>query len=328
MLRRHALAALTLGGIASLAACQDSFALAPTDAADLDLDKLPGDGAEKEDTEHRFVVGGNGCRLHIVDTGKRGGQSILFIHGISQSWLSWSAQLRSELGRRYRLVAMDLRGHGLSDRPSAGYDDSKLWADDIDAVIRELSLDRPILSGWSYGPLVMLDYVRHYGESRIGGLHFVDGLSKLGSAAALSVLTPEVLAVVPGLFSTDTDTSLRALQSLVHLFFVHPPSAAELYTILGYNLSVQPSVRQAMFSRTIDNDDLLPTVRKPVLITHGAADAIVKVDVVAEHQRLLPNVEIQIMAGAGHAPFRDDPSAFNRRLAAFANEIEHSNRAG
>ena len=327
MLRRHALAALTLGGIASLAACQDSFALAPTDATDLNLEKLPGDDAENEDARQRFIPGGGGCRLHVVETGTRGGQPILFVHGISQSWLSWSAQLRSGLERRYRLVAMDLRGHGLSDRPATGYDDSKLWADDIDAVIRELSLDRPILCGWSYGPLVMLDYVRHYGESRIGGLHFVDGLSKLGSAAALAVLTPEVLAVVPGLFSTDTETSVAALQSLVHRFFVRSPSAAALYEILGDNASVSPAVRQAMFSRTIDNDDLLPSIRKPVLITHGAADAVVKVDVVAEYQRLLPNAEIQIIAESGHAPFRDDATAFNRRLAAFAEEVERANRA-
>ena len=172
----------------------------------------------------------------------------------------------------------------------------------------------------------MLDYVRHYGESRIGGLHFVDGLSKLGSAAALSVLTPEVLAIVPGLFSTDAETSVSALQSLVHLFFVHSLSPAELYMILGYNVSVQPSVRQAMFSRTIDNDDLLPGIQKPVLITHGAADAIVKVDVVAQLQRLLPTAQIQIMASAGHAPFRDDASAFDHRLADFADEIERANR--
>ena len=326
MLRRHALAALTLGGIASLAACQDSLALAPTDTPDLNLEKLPGEDTELGDAQHRYIAGGGGCRLHVVETGNRKGQPIVFLHGISQSWLSWSAQLCSELRRRYHLVAIDLRGHGLSDRPAAGYDDSQLWADDVDAVIRELSLDRPILSGWSYGPLVILDYVRRYGESRIGGVQFVDGISKLGSAAALSVLTPAMLAIVPGLFSTDAETSVRGLQSLVHLCFAHQPSAAEQYTILGYNVSVQPSVRQAMFSRTIDNDDLLATIRKPVLITHGSADAIVKVDIVAEFQRLLPNAQIQIIAGAGHAPFRDDAPAFNHRLAAFAEEIERANR--
>jgi pimeloyl-ACP methyl ester carboxylesterase len=91
--------------------------------------------------------------------------------------LSWSEQLVSGLRHRYRLVAMDLRGHGESDKPQTGYDDSSLWAEDIAATIDALSLDHPILCGWSYGPLVMLDYIRRYGESRIGGLHFVDGIS-------------------------------------------------------------------------------------------------------------------------------------------------------
>ena len=321
MLRRQVLAALTLGGIAGLAACNDSLALAPADAFEPDLEKVPGDDAEKDDIQEHVITGGAGCQLHVVETGNRRGRSILFIHGISQSVLTWRAQLRSELRRRYRLVAMDLRGHGASAKPAAGYEDSKLWADDVAAVIRDLSLDQPVLCGWSYGPLVMLDYLRHYGESRIGGLHFVDGLSKLGSAAAFGVLTPEVLALVPGLFATDTETSVAALNSLIRLFFVHTPSAAELYTILGYNVSVPPFVRQAMFSRTLDNDDLLPTIRKPLLLTHGAADAIVKVEVVEQIRQLVPHAEVQIMPNAGHAPFRDDASSFNRRLSAFADEV-------
>ena len=325
MHRRHALAALTLGGIAGLAACRDSFAAdAPADPAEPALEKVPGDDAERGLVEEHTITGGGGCRLHLVETGNRNGQPILFLHGFSQSVLAWSAQLGSELGRRFRLVAMDLRGHGASDRPTGGYEDSKLWADDVDAAIRELSLVQPILCGWSYGPLVMLDYVRYYGEARIGGLHFVDGISKLGSAAALSVLTPEMLALVPGLFSTDAQTSVSALDSLLRLIFVRQPSAADMYTMLGYNVIAPPFVRQALFSRTVDNDDLLPTIRKPVLITHGAADAVVKLDVVEQHHRLLPQAEIQIMPNVGHAPFREDPSSFNRRLGAFADAISRA----
>jgi pimeloyl-ACP methyl ester carboxylesterase len=76
-----------------------------------------------------------------------------------------------------------------------------------------------------------------------------------------------------------------------------------------------------MFSRTLDNDDLLPTIRKPLLLTHGAADAIVKVEVVEQIRQLVPHAEVQIMPNAGHAPFRDDASSFNRRLSAFADEV-------
>jgi hypothetical protein len=49
-------------------------------------------------------------------------------------------------------------------------------------------LDHPVLSGWSYGPLVFLDYIRHYGEDRLGGLQLVGAATKLGSEEAMSVV--------------------------------------------------------------------------------------------------------------------------------------------
>ena len=271
--------------------------------------------------KHHLIAGGGGCRLHLVETGNARSQPILFIHGFSQCAFAWDRQLSSDLGRRYRLVAMDLRGHGSSDRPRDGYDDSRLWADDVDSVLRELALEQPILCGWSYGPLVILDYIRHYGEENIGGIHFVGAVTKLGSDAAVSMLSPELLALVPGLFSGDAAESVASLQSLLRMFFTREPSPAELYTMLGYNASVPPFVRQALFSRVLDNDDLLPTIRRPVLITHGAADAIVKQEAVAQHRSRLPHAQVDIIPNAGHAPFWDDAPSFNRRLAAFCEAV-------
>lgn len=271
--------------------------------------------------KHHIITGGGGCQLHLVETGNPQGQPILFIHGISQCSLAWSRQLSSDLARDYRLVAMDMRGHGTSERPRAGYDDSRLWADDVACALRELDLEQPVISGWSYGPLVILDYVRHYGEDAIGGMHFVGAVTKLGSEAALSVLTPEFLTLVPGLFSSDVEESARSLDSLLRLCFAREPSAAELYLMLGYNLSVPPFVRQALLSRAFDNDDILPTLRSPMLITHGADDAIVRTAAAEQHRALVPHAKVDIMPGAGHAPFWDDAPAFNRRLATFCEEL-------
>ncbi len=277
--------------------------------------------------QHHTIAGGGGNRLHLVETGNPQGQAILFIHGFSQCSLAWNRQLSSDLTRSNRLVAMDMRGHGSSDRPRSGYDDSRLWADDVDAAIRELKLDRPILCGWSYGPLVILDYIRHYGETQIGGIHFVGAVTKLGSEAAVSVLTPELLALVPGFFSSDVAESVSSLESLLRLLFVREPSETDLYTMLGYNVSVPPFVRQALFSRVLDNDDLLPTIRKPVLITHGAKDAIVKKEAVEQHQAGLGHAQIDLMPDAGHAPFWDAAASFNRRLATFAEEVARGPRS-
>ena len=263
------------------------------------------------------VAGGGGVQLHVVEAGDPGGRPILFIHGGSQSWLTWSRQLDSELARDHRLVAMDLRGHGLSDKPRDAYGDSRLWADDVAAIIDTLNLDRPVLSGWSYGPLVILDYLRHYGEDRIGGIHFVGGITKLGSDAAMSVITPEWLSLVPGLCATDVEESVRSLESLLRLCFLQQPSASDLYLMLGYNVSVPPHVRQGLFSRAFDNDDLLSRIRKPALITHGAKDAIVKPEVVDQHKAGLAHAQIHIMPNVGHAAFWEDSAAFNQRPRAF-----------
>ena len=269
---------------------------------------------------HR-VTGGGGVQLHVVETGNERGRPILFLHGVSQCCLQWNLQLNSTLAKPHRLVAMDMRGHGFSDKPHDAYGDSKLWADDVNAVIQELRLDHPVLSGWSYGPLVFLDYVRHYGEDQIGGLQFVGGVTKLGSEEALSVLTPEFLSLVPQFLSPDAETTVRGLAGLLRLCFSKQPSDSEMYLMLGYNVSVPPYVRQGMFSRSFHNDDLLPKIRKPVLITHGDGDAIVKPTVVRQHKEAMPHAQVHLMPDTGHAAFWDDAAGFNDRLHTFCESL-------
>jgi pimeloyl-ACP methyl ester carboxylesterase len=267
------------------------------------------------------ITGGGGVQLHVVDAGNPKGRSIVYIHGFSQCLLAWSRQLNSDLGVDYRLVAMDMRGHGRSDRPAQGYDDTKLWADDVHAVITTLGLEAPVLCGWSYGPLVILDYIRHYGEDKIGGVHFVDAVTKLGSEAAAAVLTPEFLALIPGFYSTDVKESATSMEALIHMCVAREITAEELYLMLGFNLSVPPSVRQALFSRTVDNDDVLRRIHKPVLITHGKSDAIVKPIAADQHKASLPHAEVHMIDNAGHASFWDDAENFNARQRAFVESL-------
>lgn len=271
-------------------------------------------------TTHQ-IAGGGGTRLHVVETGNPKGRPVLFIHGFSLCWRAWSRQLDSDLANDHRLVAMDMRGHGLSDKPRDAYGDSKLWADDVNGVMQTLELDQPILCGWSYGPLVILDYIRHYGDGGVGGLHFVGGISKLGSNEALAVLTPEFLGLVPGLLSDNADESTRALEKLVRLCFVQPPSQADLAAMVADAVAVPAHVRQSLFARSLNNDDLLPMIRKPVLITHGADEAIVKGSVVDQHVARIPHADIHVMPKTGHAPFWEDAAGFNQRLRTFAANL-------
>jgi len=271
--------------------------------------------------KHHMVTGGGGVQLHAVETGNPSGRPIVFIHGFSQCSLAWARQLNSELADTFRLVALDLRGHGLSDKPRENYDDSKLWADDVHAVIQALQLDRPVLCGWSYGPLVILDYVRHYGEDGIRGINFAGGITKLGSEAAASVLTADFLELLPGFFSTDAQESVGALDSLVRLCFARELAAEDRYLMLGFNTWVPPFVRQALLSRSFDNDDLLPKLRKPALITHGVQDAVVKQTVIDQQMARIPRATVRLIANAGHACFWDDARAYNRYLRDFVDTL-------
>ena len=161
-------------------------------------------------------------------------------------------------------------------------------------------------------------------RDRLGGIHFVGAVTKLGSEAAVAVLSAEFLALLPGLFSSDVGECVGGLESLLRLCFVREPEASDLYTMLGFGVSVPPLVRQALLTRVVDNDDLLPTIVKPVLITHGALDAIVSQKAVAQHRAWLPHAQVDIMPDAGHAPFWDDAAQFNRRLGAFREEVASS----
>jgi pimeloyl-ACP methyl ester carboxylesterase len=268
--------------------------------------------------KHHVIAGAGGVRLHVVDTGNASGRPIVFIHGFSQSWLSWARQLDSDLGADHRLVAVDLRGHGESDKPRDAYAESRLWADDVHAVIEALQLERPVLCGWSYGPLVILDYLRHHGEDAVAGIHFVGGITKLGSEEATAVLTPELLALVPGLFSADAEDSVRSLAGLLDLCFAVPLAREDRYRMLGCAVSAPPHVRQALFSRAFDNDDLLPRLRTPALIVHGTADAVVKPEAVTRQMARMPLATVRMM-DTGHGCFWDDAPAYNRMLDDFAH---------
>ena len=267
------------------------------------------------------VTGGGGIELHVEETGNTNGQPILFIHGFSQCRLAWNKQMDSDLANDFRLVAMDIRGHGLSEKPRDAYGDSKLWADDVNAVIQTLGLDHPILSGWSYGGLIICDYVRFYGEDHIAGINLVGAISKLGTDAASAVINPELRTLAPSLFSNNTEETTRALQTFLRLCVYEEPSPADFYFFLGYNLIVPPYVRQGLFSRSLENDDLLPQIRKPVLITHGQKDAIVLLAAAEQNAAAIPHAQTSFYPNVGHAPFWEDAPRFNRELRAFAQAL-------
>lgn len=267
------------------------------------------------------VTGGGGITLHVDETGNEDGRPILFIHGYTQSRLSWDKQMHSDLADDFRLIAMDDRGHGQSEKPRDAYDDPKLWADDVQGVLDALDLDRPVLVGWSYGGMIISDYLEVHGEDRIGGVNLVGAISKLGNEDAFAVIGEDFTSLVPGFESTDVEESAETLETFVRRCVYNTPSPQDLYYILGFNAIVPPYVREGLHSRELEHDDILAALDLPVLITHGEEDTIVLPAAAEEHADLIPNGEISWYPDVGHSPFWESPERFNRELREFINSL-------
>lgn len=263
------------------------------------------------------VIGGGGVRLHVDEAGKRDGLPIVLIHGLSQCRLAWRKQMVSDLAREFRLLAPDIRGHGLSDKPRDAYRDNRLWADDLHAIITGLELDRPVLCGWSYGGIVICDYLRVYGEARIAGINFVCGVTELDERL-LEVVGGDYPPLVPALCSDDAEVSGRGLAEFVRMCVYEEPAPEDFYCALGYNTAVPPHVRRALIERTVDNDDVLRSIRKPVLFTHGERDAVLLSEASRRHAALVPHARTSFYPESGHSPFWEAPMRFNRELREFA----------
>jgi pimeloyl-ACP methyl ester carboxylesterase len=264
------------------------------------------------------VRGGEGLGLHVREWGTEDGAPIVFVHGWSQNHLCWAKQYESPLAREFRLVAFDLRGHGMSEAPleRRHYTDDALWADDLAAILAELGLVRPVLVGWSYGAFVICDYLRRHGQERIGAIDFVEGVTKLGEAAFGTFIGPGFLDHFVDATSDDLPTSIRAMRSFVRTCLVAPVSDDDLEGAICWNVAVPAAIRANLATRELDYDDVLSTLEMPLLVTHGRSDTVV-LPAMAEHiLAACPTAEASWYEGVGHAPFLEDPERFNRELAA------------
>jgi non-heme chloroperoxidase len=279
--------------------------------------------AQPGTTRIHTVEGGGGLRLHVREWGRADGPPILFIHGLSQSHLCWAKQYQSALAEEFRLVAYDLRGHGMSQAPleAEHYTDGQLWADDVAAIIRRLGLDRPVLVGWSYGGFIICDYVRAHGQDRIGAIDFVGGVVTLGEAAFGTLIGPGFLDHIADATADDLPTNIAAMRALIKGWPARPFPPEEVETLLGSAMTVPARIRANLVARQIDGDDVLPTIEVPLLVSHGRADTVV-LPAMAEHVlAACPAAEPSWYDGVGHTPFLEQPDRFNRELAALTRRV-------
>jgi pimeloyl-ACP methyl ester carboxylesterase len=263
------------------------------------------------------VTGGAGVRLHVREAGTRGAQPIVFIHGWSQSELCWQRQFAGPLVRDHHLVAFDLRGHGMSEKPEA-YADARLWADDLAAVIRDLQLDRPILVAWSYGGFVVGDYLRIYGDDGIAGINLV-GAGAILRPPQFEHVGPGFLENAEGASSPDLATNIAAIKRFLRACTNQPLDRDQWDDALCWNLAVPSSVRGALIAREIDASDSLAQLTVPVLVSHGRADQILLPSMAAHTLDVCPTAEPSWYDDVGHMPFVEATERFDRELADFVS---------
>lgn len=283
--------------------------------------------AHATDWVYETIPAEDGVPLVVAETGNPDGPSILFIHGFSQSILSWKMQLDDPgLQSKYRMVAFDLRGHGASGKPWTSEDyESRDWGSDVAAVIATKNLDKPVLVGWSFGGSVMTAYLRHHGMKDVSGLIFAAGAMSLSGgssfSAEMTAEQAEMMSRMGMMMSPDVAKNLDGTSAFVESLSVEPLDAETQREALVYNMMMPAYARMAMFANQTSYEDLAGKITLPTLLIHGDADAVVDFELSVVNQGLIPGSELARYEEIGHAPFLEDPARFNKDVATFTDRV-------
>lgn len=266
------------------------------------------------------VVGHGGTRLGLRVEGAGNSRPIVFVHGWAQSSGAWAAQLADPaLTERFRLVAMDLRGHGASDVPASGYDDPVVWADDLAAVLDFAGPDA-IVVAWSYGGLVLTDHIRVHGTARLRGIVLVGAITEIGRDRPGGRVGSLMREHMHAMLSDDPDIAVPALTAFSRDMVTRPIPGTQAQALLGASLGVPPAVRAALFRRDVGSDDVLAAIDKPALVVHGSQDRVIDAAASKYAVGKIPGATGRWFLGGGHAPFAETADEFDAVLRQFAEE--------
>lgn len=303
--RREAFGGVALGA-ASVIGMRRAWAQSPP---------VAGARSDTPPRQHR-IRAPDGVEVAAYEYGNPQGPAILFVHGYMQAALSWDRQTRDpDLAREFRMVAYDIRGHGMSAKPEGDtfYKPGKAWADEVKAVMDALRLRRPVLVGWSYGGRIMGDYIAEHGADAVSAMNWVGATS---SAADPSRFGRGGRHNGPnGSGSADPATAIRSTVAFLRECFEVQPSASDFETMLAFNMMAPRHVRLALMGRPMDIEAKLRALSLPVLVTHGDQDKLVLASMGRYTAETVPGARLSLYQNIGHAPFWEDAPRFNRELA-------------
>ncbi len=262
----------------------------------------------------------SGITLAYDDAGRTDSPAIVLIHGVSMSRRYFHRQLEP-LSVNNRVLAVDLRGHGGSEKVQSGYTIPQC-ARDVDAFVKALELDRPVLLGWSMGAFVTFDYIRQFGTGTIRGLVVVDeGPTDFKwEGYEHGFVDLETLRSLMTDIQDDKDAFLRGF--VPEMF--HNPQAPEDLEWMVSECARLPTggLSAILFDQTLqDYRDLLPSIDIPTLVCWGRHDTLLPVSGAAYVNELIQAARVTLFEDSGHCPFLEESEKFNRTLDDFLSTL-------
>jgi non-heme chloroperoxidase len=285
--------------------------------------RIPSHPAQRTDLM-TTVTTKDGIQIFYKDWGPKTAQPIFFHHGWPLSSDDWDAQMLYFVGKGYRVIAHDRRGHGRSSQVSDGHDMDH-YAADAAAVVEQLELRNAIHIGHSTGGGEATRYVARHGNGRVAKLVLIGAVPPLMLKTAAN---PDGLAI-------DAFDGLRGQLAANRAQFYRDFASGPFY---GYNRpGAEPSQaviwnwwRQAMmgsakahydgvkaFSETDFTDDL-KSIAVPTLVMHGDDDQIVPIaDSALLSAKLLKRSKLKVYERLPHGMCTTHADIVNAELLSF-----------
>lgn len=252
-------------------------------------------------SEALTTTGGGGATISMLTAGPADGPLIVALHGIGQSRLAYEPLLNAADDRGWRVVAVDLRGHGDSDKPHDAYGDSQLWADDVAAVLESAGASvqrKATVVAWSYGGAVITDYLTAYGSDLIHAVVSLGATDKLGGPVG-EFVQPAFGALGKGIMTDDTGA---VAEQLMDLCVATPLDSGFRQTLLDEGQKCPAYVRNGMFRRTVDNDDAVRAFPGTWLAIQGTEDQMFTGALAQHLADTAPQGRLKTYQGVGHMP--------------------------
>ncbi len=257
-----------------------------------------------------FIKTSDGVHIHYVEAGE--GRAIVFIPGwMMPSWI-WQKQI-DELSKRYRVIAVDPRSQGESDKPAYGHL-PETRARDYKQLVDQLGLKQPVLIGWSMGVGELLSYVEQFGDNGLSGLVLVDGLIPAKQ-------NPAVVAVLAQWTTQLQQDREKEADVFVRSMYKKPQPEEYLQRVEQATLQVPTDTAVALIYNMVsvtDFSEAFARIDRPVLFAY---EPLLQPNADFIKAQLGAKVRLERFDDAGHALFVDDPGKFNRMVVDFMQSL-------